>query len=105
MTKFNEGGQESIKPTRASSLEEYENIAGFDENDFSEDWRRKASVYREILWALFNEYTGGQCEMTHSEFIKDKETGEVKTISLCMTIFEDSECDFKGFTDYIKNHI
>lgn len=104
MVKIEEGSLESeVVPELL--LEEYYKVTQLDETDFKENWRKEASVYREILWALIREYSDGQCEMTHSEFIKDKETGEVKTISLCATIFEDSGCDFQGFVDYLKKHI
>lgn len=87
------------------TLDDYNKVAKFNKGDFDEAWRREATIYREIIWALANQFSDGQCEITHSEFVRDKVTGEVKTISLCLSFFEDSGYNFLGFTEYIKKHI
>lgn len=78
------------------------------EKDFQEEWQLQASVYRELLWQLANIFVSQQeglaTEMTHSEYIRDSETGEVKTLYLCMEFIEEKgdTTERKSYEDFCK---
>lgn len=85
--------------------------ADLSERDFEsgeqEEWRLQASVYRQLIWELANVFVNKQegwtTEMTHSEFIRDPKTGEVKTLDLCLEFSEetkDGEWEYRPFEKF-----
>jgi len=89
------------------TLDDYLSIGKFAPDDFKEQWRLKAAIIREIVWSLLCAYTDTHCEMTHSEFIENKESRYPDRLVFCATILETADItkNFHGFADYIKENL
>ncbi|MDP2684560.1 MAG: hypothetical protein Q8P20_05930 [bacterium] len=94
-------------------IEELLKQADLSEKDFKpgeqEGWRLQASVYRQLIWELANIFAerqeGWTTEMTHSEYVRDPKTGEVKTLDLCLEFSEDTkdgEWEYRSYEKFRK---
>jgi len=84
--------------------------ADLSERDFEsgeqEEWRLQASVYRQLIWELANIFVekqeGWTTEMTHSEYVRDSKTGEVKALDLCLEFSEETKGGEWEYRSYEK---
>lgn len=103
----------------AETVESFLKQADLSEKDFEPGeqhaWRLQASVYRQLIWELANIFVEGQTdlmtEMTHSEYIRDPETGDVKALDFCLEFSEELEDgtrseyrSYEKFRQFLENH-
>lgn len=103
------------QPERALGAEDINELlreADLSEKDFEpgeqEKWRLSASVYRQLIWELANIFVEKQgedwsTEMTHSEYVRNPKTGEVKTLDFCLEFnreTKDGEWEYAGYKKF-----
>lgn len=72
-------------------VEEILRNSGLSDSDFSSESHKYAVVIRELFWELakiFAQSSGGECELTHSEYSPPSGDQEKGKIDLCMDFFD-----------------